>query len=133
MPIEIVSTAGDSLYENPFIGAPGPVVNVTLDISTMTTAEVDAKGYLKPGVPVQASGALVSGTGQTVYGVTVEAQKMPGRTGNANLAGDTSDPMIAVATSGTINRDLSEDNLGRAYGANELTALPLGGFKLTTT
>ena len=104
-----------------------------VDVSTLTTAEVDSSGYLKPGVPLQANGALVSAAGQTVHGVTIEAVKLTGRTGNANLATDTSDPLVAVNTEGLINRDIAEDNLGRVYSANELAALALGGFKVTTT
>jgi hypothetical protein len=133
MPMEITTTAGGTAYANPFVGRPGPTTNFKIDVSTLTTDEVDGYGYLKPGVPFQASGALVSGASQTVHLVTVEAIKLPGRTDNSGLSSDTTDPIIGGATSGLINRDIAEDNLGRAYTANELAALALGGFKVTTT
>lgn len=136
MAIEVTTTAGGDVYGNPFVGKPGPIVNLKVDVSTLTTAEVDVYGYLKPGVPFVATGTLgtlVSTTGQTIYGVTVEAQKLAGVSTNTALSGITADVIVAVATSGTINRDFAEDGLGRAYGANELTALALGGFKVTTT
>ena len=133
MPLDIFSKPGGDAYANPFIGAPGPVVNFKVDVSTLTAAEVDDGGYLKPGVPFQANGALVTAAGQSVYGVTLEALRLSGRRDNANLAADTNDTMIAVATSGTINRDFAESVLGRPYTANELAALLAGLFKLTTT
>ena len=133
MPLDIFSTPGGDAYSNPFVGAPGPVVNVKVDVSTLTVAEVDTNGYLKPGVPLQANGALVTAAGQSVYGVTIEEQRLSGRRDNANIAADTNDTMIAVATSGTINRDFAESMLGRAYTANEQAALLAGLFKLTTT
>ncbi len=133
MPLDIISTPGGDAYSNPFVGAPGPVVNLKVDVSTLTAAEVDANGYLKPGVPLQSNGALVSAPNQVAYGVTVEEQRLSGRRDNANLAADTNDTMIAVATSGTINRDFAESMLGRPYTANEQLALAVGLFKLTTT
>lgn len=131
MPVRVTNTAGGQAYGNPFVGSPGPTTNLKIDVSTLTTAEVDTDGYLKPGVPFQSTGALVSGASQVIHGVTMEPIKIAD--GNTALAGDTSDPIIGVVTSGLINRDLAEDNLGRAYSANEIAALAAGGFKLTTT
>lgn len=124
------------LYDDPFISPPIAVVNLKIDVSTLTTDEVDSRGYLKPGVPFRVSGTsglLISAGSQVVYGVTREAQKMRQRTDNADLGTDTNDAMYAVETGGTINRDLAEDILGRAYSADEIAALAAGGFKLTTT
>jgi len=136
MAIDIVTTQSeDQLYGHIFVGAVRDVDHIKLDTSTLTTAEVDANGYLKPGVGFLQSGVIVTTTAQTIYGVTFEAIKLPGRTSNTTpaLSGDTTDPLIAVATGGLINRDLAEDYLGRAYTANELTALTAGGFKVTST
>lgn len=133
MPLGTTKTAGDQAYGNAFLSPIEAVDHVKLDVSTLTTAEVDANGYLKPNTPLKQDGTIVSGASQTVYGLTVEAVKLPGRTDNANLASDTSDPLVAVTTHALINRDIAEDNLGRALSANELSALTAGGFKVTTT
>lgn len=138
--IEITNTAGGIAYPNPFTSQINDTGHVKLDTSTMTAdtgsgGEVDAYGYLKPGVPLKSDGTLVSGSSQVVYGVTMHPIKLPGRTSGSSpaLSGDTTDPIIGVALSGTINRDAAEDILGRAYSANELAALTAGGFKVTTT
>jgi hypothetical protein len=131
MPIRITETAGGVAYANPFVGNPGPTTVVKLDVSGMTTNEVDVDGYLKPGTPLLSTGVLVSGAGQTVFGVVIAPVQIAET--NTGLAGDTSDPLVTVATSGLINRDIAEDNLGRALSANELAALALGQFVVTTT
>lgn len=239
MPISITNTLGGTNYVNPFIGGPRDFTHLKLDVSTLTTNEVDANGYLKPGVALDMDGARVGGetfagtalaaavagnTGNgaltmdvttplvtgaqngvyrvtiiepaanggtyevedphgvligtaaiggtfnnqvkfvladggtdfvagdqftitvtvtaggtanaTVYGVTAEAIKIvdAGPT-NTTLLADTSDPLIAVATAGLINRDIAEDNLGRAYTAAELAGFVAAGSRigLTTT
>jgi hypothetical protein len=134
MPLRISNTAGGTDYANPLVGGAYDVTNLKLDVSTLTTNEVDSKGFLKPGVPLQLSsgvGVLISGASQTVYGVTFEPIKL--RDDNSGLGTDTTDPIIAVATAGLLNLDIIEDNLGRVLSANELAALTAGGFKLTTT
>jgi hypothetical protein len=71
-----------------------------------------------------------------VWGVTIEAVKIvPNAPTNVTLAANTSDPLIAVARMGMINRDIAEDNLGRAYTADELAAFVAAGsqFSITTT
>lgn len=133
MPLETTLTASDATYGNAFLNNIDAVDHIKIDVSTLTTDEVDSNGYLKPNVPLKSDGTLVSGTSQTVYGLTVEATKLPGRTDNASLSSDTSDPLIAVTTDALINRDIAEDNLGRALSANELSALTAGGFKVTST
>jgi hypothetical protein len=134
VPLEITNTAGNTAYANPLLGPINHVDHVKLDVSAMTTAEVDANGYLKPGVPLTQGGILV-GVGAAVYGITFEPIKLPGRTNNANLGTDTSDPLIAVVTHGLVNRDIGEDNLGRAYNANEIAGFAAAGstLKLTST
>jgi hypothetical protein len=52
---------------------------------------------------------------------------------NTTLGNDTSDPFIAVAVEGVINRDIAEDNLGRAFTAAELVAFGHSKFTLTAT
>ena len=99
--IENIASSG-ALYGHPFVSPVRDPDHVKLDVSTLTAAEVDAYGYIKPGVPLQQNGALVSAAGQTVHGIVIEAEKLPHRRDNANLATDSSDPLIAVCTSGLI-------------------------------
>lgn len=83
-------------------------------------ASKDADGMIPPGLPLQASGAPVSGAGQTVTDVVG-----PGavRLGAANHFGNT-------IKAGHLVRNAVEDNLGRVLTADELSALAAGGFKL---
>lgn len=134
MPIRISSTAGGTVYGHPFVGPINHTVHVKLDVSALTTGEVDANGYLKPGLPLLSSGLPV--TAGAVYGVTIEPVKIVAvNPTDTSLGLDTSDPLIAVAVIGTVNRDIAEDNLGRAYTAAEIAGFALAGstMKLTTT
>lgn len=119
-------------YANPFVGPINHPDHVKLDVSAMTTAEVDQYGYLKPGVPLTAAGALV--TAGFVWGVTIEAVRIvdPSPT-NATLAANTSDPLVAVARIAMVNRDIAEDNLGRAYTVAELAGFDAAGSKISIT
>lgn len=134
MPMEFPTVAAATIYNDAFLMAAAPD-HVKLDVSTLTTAEVDAKGYLKPNVPLKSDGTLATGAaGEVIHGFTREAIKLPGRTDNSGLGADTSDPLIAVMTFAHLNRDIAEGNLGRSFTANELAAMKLAGsFKLTTT
>lgn len=133
MPLGFSKTASDANYGNPFLSRNDDLDHVKLDVSTLSIDMVDANGFLKPGVPLLKTGAAVSGASQVAHGVTVEATRLPGRTNNTGLGADTTDPLIAVTTHALINRDIAEDNLGRAYSTDELAALDAGGFKYTST
>src|SRR6185369_9183854 len=124
MPLSVVKTSGTTTYGHPFIGSVLGLQQVVVDISTLTTAEVDADGFLKPGVPFQKDGTLVSaGSGQFVYAVNPEPQKIVTYTPtDALLLADTATIPVGMGTIGECNRDIIEDNLGRALTANELTA-----------
>ncbi len=102
--------------------------NVLIDVSTLSANEVDSKGYLKPGVPVNKTGDLV--TAGFVYGVTIEATKIA--EDNTDLA-NTPDTFVAVSTSGLVNRDLVEDILGRPLSAAEIAGFDAAGCKLGLT
>jgi hypothetical protein len=147
MPITVTSTDGNAVYASPFIGPIDHTVHAKVDVSTLLIdgaygAQVDLKGYLKPGTPFKlVSGAAVplDGTAdEFVHGCVVEATQIvpssPTVT-NAILAAVTIDPFIALATHGVINRDILEDNLGRALHANEVAAFAAAGshIVLTTT
>jgi hypothetical protein len=132
MPITIESLASEqNSYGNPWVGAIEHRDVVKVDISGLTTDEVDVLGYLKPGVPFTKAGILVT-TGN-VYGVSIEAIKIAADNDSATLAAAT-DCFVALGTHGLINRDIAEDNLGRAYTAAEIAGMADGGaIKLTRT
>lgn len=123
-------------YTTPFIGQPPEhTVALLIDLSTLSTDEVDADGYLKPGVPIQlpgdvgaagAAGALVSAADERA-GVVVEATKVADD--NANLATDP-DVEVAIGFQCAINRAILEDTLGRVLTAAEITALQAGNVEV---
>lgn len=131
MPLSITTTAGGTNYASPFVGPVDHTLHVKLDISGMTNKEIDANGYLKPGVPLTSGGVLVGST-VAVYGVTVEAVKVAADNASGSISGGT-DCLVAVATHGIVNRDIAEDNLERAYTADEIAGFALAGSKLTLT
>lgn len=132
MPITIRSLASEqNSYGNPFVGAIEHRDVVKVDISGLTTDEVDALGYLKPGVPFTKAGILVA-TG-VAYGVTIEAIKIATDNASATLAAAT-DCFVALGTHGVLNRDIMEDNLGRALTGAEVSGFADdGALKLTRT
>jgi len=135
MPLSVVKTSGTTTYGHPFIGSVLGLQQVVVDISTLTTAEVDADGFLKPGVPFQKDGTLVSaGSGQFVYAVNPEPIKIVTYVPtDALLTADTATIPVGMGTIGEVNRDVIEDNLGRAITANELTAFNAAGSMIHVT
>lgn len=137
MPLHIKKTAGGTTYGPVFIGDILGMQQVVVDISTLTTDEVDADGYLKPGVAFQKDGTLVSaGSGQFVYAVNPEPQNLRMAVlppTNGTLSGDTRTWPLGMGTIGEVNRDVAEDNMGRAYSSNELTAFNAAGSMIHLT
>lgn len=125
-----ISSAG-KIYGRPFEGAVEHRAQVTIDVTALTSAEVDSKGYLKPGVPFRQVSAgvagLVNAAAQVIFGVSIETIKVA----NGNAAGDLSGAStafpIALATICQVRRGIIEDNLGRVLSANELAAFVAAG------
>jgi hypothetical protein len=124
-------------YADPFVGRPGPTAHVKVDLSGLTTNEVDADGNLKPGVPLTSAGVLVGSSGiahiviqePTPLNVTIPPT-------NTTLGSETGDHLVAGPTSGLLNLDIIEDNLGRALTSDEKAGLDTitgSRFRLTTT
>lgn len=131
MPMSITTTAGGIGYGNPWIGGVNHPAQIKVDVSVLTIAEVDQFGYLKPGVPLTKAGILVGAAPAFVYGVTIEAQKIvPDNPTDVTLAAVTVDPIITVNTVGHVNRDVIEDNLGRALTADEIAGFDAAGSKI---
>lgn len=135
MPIQISSVAEQSSYGHPFVGEVLATDVVLVDISDLTTNEVDADGYLKPGVPFDKSGNTIA-NGVAVYGVTMEPIKLTHATvppTNVSLAADTATQQVALGIAGLVNRDICKDNLGRVLTADEIAGFDLAGSKLHLT
>src|ERR1043166_3016341 len=131
MPLGVEKTAGGRAYANPFIGGVGHPAQIKLDVSGLSIDEVDEFGYLKAGVPLAKTGILVGASPAFVYGVTFEAQKIvPNNPTNTTLAAETADPIITVNTVGHANRDIIEDNLGRALTSDEVAGFDRAGSKI---
>jgi hypothetical protein len=137
MPLKIKKTDGGTTYGPVFIGDILGMQQVLVDVSTLTTDEVDADGFLKPGVAFQKDGTLVSaGSGQFVYAVNPEPQDLQLATippTNTSLGNDVKLFPVGMGTIGEVNRDIAEDNLGRAYSANELAAFNAAGSMIHAT
>lgn len=133
MPVSVAKTAGTSTYGNPIVGEPGPLLQVVVDISELTTDEVDADGFLKPGVSFKSDGTQPDGSG-FMYAMNIEPTKIITYVPtNALLAADTDTIPVGCVIGGVINRDIVEDNLGRAMTANELAAAIAAGSQFTLT
>jgi hypothetical protein len=138
VPLEFKAYAASTPYASPMIGPVNHTRHIKVDLSVLTVDEVDADGYLKPGVLLKDAGGLgvLVGAAAAPPLVVVEATKLPLATippTNTTLGTETGDCFVAVATHGVVNRDIAEDNLGRAYTANELTSFVTAGSHLALT
>jgi hypothetical protein len=135
MTLMVTKTAGTTGYGHPFIGKVLGLQQVEVDVSELTTDEVDVDGFLKPGVPFKKDGTLADGTAnEFIYAVNPEPQRIVAYTPtNALLAADTSVVPVGMGTIGEVNRDIAEDNMGRAYTANELAAFDRAGSMIHLT
>ena len=129
MPISITTTTGGTVHGNPFVGPIDQTAHVKADLSALSTNEVDADGYLKPGVPLTAAGILVGTSPAYVFGVVPEAVKIAADNATATLSAAT-DCFVAVGTVGQVSQDIIEDNLGRSLTADELAGFNRAGSKL---
>jgi hypothetical protein len=130
--MQISQKTGSSVYRPVIIGALLASMHVKVDVSTLTTDEVDAKGNIKPGVPLGRDGKKLSGAaGEAVLGVVPEAIKIvPPNPTNSTLAATTDDVFVGVAVIAAVDRDDIEKNLGRALSANEIAGFESGKCKL---
>lgn len=135
MPMHVKKTVGGTTYSPVFLGEILAMEQVLVDVSELTTDEVDADGWLKPGVPFKQDGTLADGSG-CIYAVNPEPQNLHLDTippTNTSLSNDTKTYPLGMGTMGTVNRDIIEDNLGRALTANELTAFATAPCKINLT
>lgn len=131
MPLAISKTVGGVGHAPVNVGQILATDVVKVDISDLSTNEIDVNGYLKPGVPLAKDGNPVGST-VAVYGVTIEPIKIANGNASGDISGAT-DCFVAVMTHGIVNRDIAEDNLGRAYTADEIAGFDLAGSELQLT
>ena len=134
MPSSIQRTTGEAVYASPFLtGADGNNIHVKVIVSSLTSREVDSKGYLKPGVPlVRATGLLPTLAGDIIAAVEEQTQVATGNTAPI-LAAVTNSPFVACRVYGTINHDMLVSVLGAALTAGEITAFNGAGSQLRLT
>lgn len=109
------------------VGGSAATVSLTAKTATVNDATLNiatdngtATG-LTPAPTSANQTAGVGGTSSEVPCVTVEAVKVA--TNNSTGLATAADPLVACAVSGTLNRDVMEDVLGRALTAPEIAAL----------
>ena len=135
MPLKVSTTTGTTGYGHPIVGKALGLIQVVVDISELTTAEVDADGMLKPGVMFKSDGTQPDGSG-FLYAVNPEPIKIVDYVPtDVLLAADTATIPVGCVSGGMLQRDIIEDNLGRAMTANELAAVTAAGsqFQVTLT
>lgn len=127
MSARITSTAGQ-IYGRPSRGVVEHVEQRAINAAVLTVNEVDADGYIKPGVVFNRAGTMPVAT-EAAFGVTIEPIKIA----KSNVAGDLTAAgtvQIGLQVIGIVNRKIAEDNLGRAYTAAEIASFDLAGSKL---
>lgn len=131
MPIKVRGlTTGGEVHSSPFIGPINHTVAIRVDVSTLTSVEVDANGWLKPGILLLQAGTPVTGAAQVIYGAVVEPVKLADDVAGLASAPDVD---VSVALFCLLNRDILEDIMGRALSANELAAVAAAGSHVALT
>ncbi|HRH45813.1 MAG TPA: hypothetical protein PKY82_29495 [Pyrinomonadaceae bacterium] len=130
MPLNITKTSGGLTHSPVFVGQILGTDVVKIDISDLSDKEVDENGYLKPGVPFMKDGNPVGSSG-VVWGVTIEPIKIA--TGNTDTILDAATDCFVTVGFGLVNRDIAEDNLGRAYTSDEIAGFDLAGSNCRIT
>lgn len=81
-PISTSKTEGQPVYGSPFVGPVNHTAPIDIDLSTLSDDEIDARGYLKPGIPLTTNAALAAAqTRSTVAAAVADG----GNTGNATI------------------------------------------------
>lgn len=127
------TVSGGPSYSAVHVGTPDSQdkVHVGLDVSALSSAVVDADGYLIPGAVLDRSDATIpDGTGDGAGVVVHEAVKVAEGNDSADLTAAQGRTIAALAR-GTVNQARMEENLGRSLTAAEIAALDSGDVILT--
>ena len=126
MPLQRTSIlAADDVLASPFLGPNKLGIAIVVDPSIFSTGEVDANGYLKPGVPLTRAGALIAAAG-AVYGCVAEAVKIA-KSSSQTDRDAAPNIEVAVYVECFVNRAVLEDILGRVLTAAEIAGFDLAG------
>lgn len=113
MPISFTTTSGGTAYADIRVGHVDQH-QCLIDVSALSGA-VDADGYLPPGLPLDATGGPV-GTSEDAFAIV----------GPAPVKLLAADHFGNAIMGGVLNKDMIEDNLGRALTADELAGIASG-------
>ena len=114
MPISVTNVAAAGVaYADIRVGE-CQVHQCLIDVSTLTGVD-DANNSLPVGLPILVTGAPVTAGTDVVFGLV----------GPEPIKLQAADHFGNVFISGSFNKDMIEDNLGRALSANELAAIAL--------
>lgn len=116
MPMSVTNTAAAGVAYGDIRVGECQVHQVLLDVSGLGAAD-DTGGSLPVGLPITAAGIPVAAGTDVIAGLIGPE---PVKLGAADHFGN-------IFISGAFNRDMIEDNLGRALSANELAAIALVG------
>ena len=62
------------------------MISIPVDLTQFTNKEIDADGYLKPGIPLDRLGVMIAGSPAFVFGVTTEHRKVADDNESATIA-----------------------------------------------
>ncbi len=111
-----------------FLGPIDHSISIPVLLTQFTSNEINADGYLRPGIPLTRNGLLVGVSPAFVFGVTVEHRKVAEDNAAATIAAlGTID--VAIELMACVVRDVAEDILDRAYTANEVAGFDRAGSK----
>lgn len=130
MPLGITTTAGGLAHSPVFVGEIQGTDVVKVDLSDLSDEEVDADGYIKPGVPLAKDGSIITAA-VPVWGVTIEPIKVA--SGGTDAILDAATDCFVTVGFGLCNRDIMEDNLGRVLNADEIAGFDLAGSNCRIT
>lgn len=114
MPIQVTNVAAVGVAYGDIRVGTCQVHQVLIDVSTLTGVD-DANNSLPVGLPIKANGAPVTGATDVVFGLI----------GPEPVKLQAADHFGNCFISGSFNRDMIEDNLGRALDSNELASIAL--------
>lgn len=114
MPLGVTNTAAAGTPYGDIRVGECQVHQVKIDVSTLTGVD-DANNSLPVGLPILVTGAPVTAGTDVVFGLI----------GPEPVKLQAADHFGNCMISGSFNKDMIEDNLGRALTANELAAIAL--------
>jgi hypothetical protein len=136
MPITVEETEGGTAYASPFVGPVDHTAHVRVDVSALTTSQVDSKGYLKPGVVLTLDGVAPADTEGTAQVETATVAGTVGASGagnatvivtSANMANSPKTISVAVANNDTASQVAAKIRTALANDGDVNDTFSVGG------